>query len=105
MKPDELRTETFTQLTAPGSTTGLRVSNNIYHTMQYKLANKNTNVVVKLQGSLDNTNWFDITSEATQTANGTYYLSFEGIIKYIRFTFVSESGGTAATLDVIYLGA
>jgi len=103
MKPEYLRTGTFTQLTAPGSTTSFKTSNNIYHTMQYVVANKNTNVVVKLQGSLDNTHWFDITAETTQTSNGTYYLAFEGAISYIRFTFVSEDGGTDATIDVTYL--
>lgn len=104
MLPRELRIETFTQLTSAGSTTGYAVDNNIYHTMQYKIASINTNVIVKLQGSLDNTNWFDLTSETTQTSNGTYKLTYEGAIKYIRFTFVSETGGTAATIDVIYFG-
>ena len=26
-------------------------------------------------------------------------------VKYVRFSFVSEIGGTAATLDVVYLGS
>lgn len=99
-----MRTKTFTQLTAPSSTDSYEVDDYNYHTIQYKVANKDTNVVVKIQGSLDNTNWFDCTNETTQTANGTYYLSFTGALRYIRFTFVSETGGTAATINAVYFG-
>ena len=63
-----------------------------------------TNVVIRLQGSLDKTNWFhlDATSvDTTITADGTYSLIYDGVgdISYIRMYFVSESGGTASTLD------
>jgi len=64
-----------------------------------------TNVVVRAQGSLDNVNWFSLDfdeEDATYTANGTYAIRYDGDgeIRYIRIYWVSESGGTAATLDV-----
>lgn len=104
----------FTQLTAPGSTTETSADNFHHATYQVVVAAINTNVIVMGEGSLDGTNWFPLApkdntvsgvtysgAQATITANGTYALLFENTkAKYIRFTWVSESGGTAATLDV-----
>jgi len=101
-------TESFTQLTAAGSTDSVKVigcKNFIY---QYTIASINTNVVVRAEGSLDNTNWFNLDTDdadTTQTANGTYAFQHDGDgeLCYTRFTFVSESGGTAATIDVVIM--
>ena len=92
----------FTQLTAPGSTASTKVAGNRNYTFQYKVAAINTNVIVVAQGSLDGTNFFSLASNVTQTVNGTYYLTYSNLLlEEIRFTWVSETGGTAATLDVI----
>ena len=82
-----------------------------------KVASINTNVVVNVDGSMDGTNFFTVplvntavaslalsANLATITANGTYLLQASGKMKYVRLTWVSEAGGTAATLDVVYFG-
>jgi len=71
---------------------------------QYTIAAINTNVAVRLEGSLDNVSWFHLHGDdgnLTKTANGTYAMMYQGLgeINYIRFYFVSETGGTDATIN------
>jgi hypothetical protein len=94
----------FTQLTAAGSTaaTNVRPYSNI--TFQILIATIDTSVTVRVEGSMDNTNWFNMNDagvDTTYTANGTYQLSKSNVaVEYVRFTFVSEVGGANATIDV-----
>ena len=99
--------QTFTQLTAPGNTAEVNVNAINNHVFQVKLANKDTNVDVNIEGSLDGTNFFVIkASDVQYTTNGNYFITETDLqVKFIRFSFVSEIGGTAATLDVVYLGS
>jgi hypothetical protein len=63
------------------------------------VASVNTNVIVALEGSIDETNWSKIIANTTITANGTtHYNVANHPVKFIRPVFVSESGGTAATV-------
>ena len=63
------------------------------------VASINTNVVVALNGSIDGTNWAKIIANNTITANGTtHYNVANHPVKFIQPVFVSESGGTAATV-------
>ena len=60
------------------------------HTFQVTLANKNTNVSVQPEGSLDGTSWFALATAATQTANGTYTFSIANTpVDYILLTPIS----------------
>lgn len=111
-------TETFTQLVVPGVTDEVSVEGAKNHTTSVTVASINTNVLLQVEGSVDGTNYFKLPLEdvvvsglaitsnvATITANGTYLLYVKDVtIKNIRTNFVSESGGTAATIDVLYLG-
>lgn len=97
---------TFAQLTAPGSTSATTVTAYKNYTLQYKVASIDTNVVVRLEGSLDGTNWINLDSDGdtTITANGTYGFKLSNTpLAQIRFTFVSEAGGTAATIDAVLM--
>jgi len=72
---------------------------------QILIAGITTNVVVRVQGSMDGENWANaslIEADTTYTANGTNLLYYkgDGQFTYIRLYWVSESGGTAATIDV-----
>jgi len=72
---------------------------------QIVIAAITTSLVVRLQGSLDNENWFNASEEdgdCTYTANGAYAIRYDGKgeIRYIRLYFVSETGGTDATIDI-----
>ena len=91
-------------LSAPGSTDVVRMYGSKGFMLQYTVATINTSVVVKAEGSVDNSSWFDLSedeSAVTKTANGTYAMLCETEVPFIRFTFVSEAGGTAATIAVL----
>lgn len=94
-------------LTAPGTTTAVEVySNNKFSTKNYALvvtvANIDTNVVVRLDGSIDGTNYGALISN-TITANGTYVYNISGCpMKFLRGNFLSETGGTAATVTISF---
>jgi len=63
------------------------------------LANKNTSVVVRLEGSIDGTNYAPIIANQTISANGTTsYSVSDRPVKFIKPVFVSEAGGTDATV-------
>jgi len=91
-------------LTAPGTSdvTLVQLGDN-FDTRNYTLfvtvAAINTNVIVALEGSIDGTNYSKIIANQTITANGTtHYNIANHPVKFIRPNFVSESGGTAATV-------
>lgn len=91
-------------LTAPGNGNLLQVAvNNTFSTQSYTLivtvATIDTNVVVCLEGSIDGTTFAPIIANQTITANGSFAYSVSGRpVKWVRPKFVSESGGTAATV-------
>lgn len=101
-----------TALTTPSSTEVLvaKESGDFINSfvLQYTIAGISTNVVVKAEGSLDNSNWFNLDdsgNNTTHTSDGTFQMHKENTpVTYLRFTMVSESGGTAATINVKYLG-
>lgn len=99
---------TFTQLTAPGATAGFATPDRNFHSIWVTVANINTNVVIRIEASPDNSIWANADAsglDTTITANGTYlFVVPETPMGYTRVNFVSESGGTAATIDAKYLG-
>jgi hypothetical protein len=63
------------------------------------VATIDTNVVVALNGSIDGTNWSKIITNQTITSNGTSHCNVANHpVKFIQPVFVSEAGGTAATV-------
>ena len=107
----------ITQLTAAGQTAGQDVSLCTYYGYTVTVASINTNVIVGLQGTIDGSNWSELTlkntavtglsissNRCTITANGTYLIWSEAPVSLVRFNFISESGGTAATLDCDFFG-
>lgn len=98
----------FTQLTAPGTTDALEVKSLKYHTLAYTVTSINTNVVLRAEGSLDGTNWFNLDgndTDVTVSSNTSNAFVFFGNLSNIRGNFVSETGGTAAKVDFVYSGA
>ena len=96
--------QTDSALEAPGVGTALQVAvNNTFCTKDYTLittvASINTNVKVSLEGSIDGTNYGEIIAEKTITSNGTsVYNVANNPVRWIRPKFISEAGGTAATV-------
>ena len=69
------------------------------YTFFVTVASINTNVIVALNGSIDGTNWSKIIANQTITANGTaHYNVANHPVQYVQPIFVSESGGTEATV-------
>ena len=98
---------TWTQLTAAGNSAGFATPGLTRHSVWCTVAAIQTNVVIRVEGSLDNSVWANLDSSNTDftvTANGTYGFTFEGLLAYIRVVFVSETGGTNVTVDAKYLG-
>lgn len=94
-------------LSAPGNTEPVFAMPHSKHTIQYTVASIDTSVTVGAYGSLDGTSWFNLDAndtDTTQTLDGTYGMIFDGMTKYIVFSFVSEAGGTSATISAKYLG-
>lgn len=95
---------TFTTMTAPGVTTSVEVSNYHHFTFQITIAAINTTVTMRMEGSLDNAAFFNMDDNGvdyTVAANDTYSMRAEHRkVKYVRFRFVSETGGTAVTAAV-----
>jgi len=107
--PDSLFV-TYPLLSAPasGDSTSVYLPPTIV-TKNYSLfvtvASINTNVIIALEGSIDRTNWSKIIANTTITANGTtHYTVANHPMRYVQPVFVSESGGTAATV-LFSLGA
>jgi hypothetical protein len=93
---------TLGTLTAAGVTDfqALGVQDNIV--FQVTVATIGTNVVIRLEGSLDATSWFNLdTAEAdtTLTANGTTaYAVTQAPVPYVRGRLVSLSGGSPSVV-------
>ena len=102
---------TDTTLTAPGDGTVIQVaSNNIFATKSYTLtvtiADIDTNVVVRLDGSIDGTNYAPIIAAQTITSNGTsVYSVSDRPVKFVKAVFVSESGGDNSATVLFNLAA
>ena len=95
---------TESTLTAPAAATALQVAvNNLFSTKDYTfivtVASVDTNVIVRLEGSVDGTNYAPIIANQTITANGTTVYSVASRpVKWLKTNWVSEAGGTAATV-------
>lgn|SRR5574343_697347 len=94
---------TQTQLTAPGTTAHLPISKNggvKYFSLV--CATLNTSVTVRVE----NTNGTSVVSQGIDqviSANGTYNIPVFPASSHIRLNFVSEVGGTAATITPTYV--
>jgi len=97
---------TFTTLAAAGSTASTFIGGFTELVWQYTIAAINTTVVVRAEGSLDDSSWFNLEADSevagyvdtTIIANGTYSFHWAGQVNFVRFRCVSESGGTDVTI-------
>ena len=80
--------------TAIGSTSGVRVNSRAF-LLQTQVAAVGTSVTVRLEGSLDGTNFFALGSDQTYTANGFFAATYLEIpVAFVRATLVTISAGT-----------
>jgi hypothetical protein len=64
--------------------------------------------VVKPEGSLDGSNWFTLADDSintiTYSANGTYGVTWRGILGVFRFTLVSVTSGGSVQASILVGG-
>jgi len=84
-------------LTSAGVTSSVQTAG-VDLLFQVTVSSIGTNVVVRFEGSLDDTNFFNLDQDeldTTITANGTRGFALNGCpTKYVRLRLVSISGGT-----------
>jgi hypothetical protein len=89
--------QSLTTLTAAGETNGIEVYATAI-TFQVTVSSIGTNVVIRLEGSLDDTSYFNLDqsgADTTITLNGTYGFCLSGCpVRYVRLRVVSISSGT-----------
>ena len=94
-------------LTAAGATDFQALGPQDNLVFQVTVSSIGTNVVIRLEGSLDATNWFNLDSaeqDATLTANGTTaYSVSQAPVPYVRGRLVSLAGGTPSVLFKVSL--
>lgn len=91
------------ELTTLNTTSSYRTNQSDKFTFQYVITNISTNVVMRAEGSLDNTNFFNLNddeTDTTYTANGTYMMHKDNFkAQWVRARLVSEVD-TTVTVDV-----
>lgn len=74
-------------------------------TFQVTVSSIGTNVVIRFEGSLDGTNYFNLSSasvDTTITADGTYGYALSGCpVQFARLRLVSISGGTPTVATIL----
>jgi len=97
-------TAALTSLTAAGTTNSIKVNARAV-TFQVTTSSIGTNVVVRFEGSLDDTNFFNLDQDeldTTITANGTRGFALNGCpVEYVRLRLVSITGGTPTVACVV----
>ncbi len=87
----------FADLTSAGVTSSV-VTAGVNLLFQVTVSSIGTSVVVRFEGSLDDTNFFNLDQDeldTTITANGTRGFALNGCpVKYVRVRLVSLTGGT-----------
>jgi hypothetical protein len=100
---------TATALTSAGVTSNVPTVGAEDFVIQVLVANIGTNVVIRIEATLDETNWFncDYDGDTTITANGTTAFNIPNApLRAIRGRLVSISGGTpSVTFSFSRLGA
>ena len=93
---------TLGTLTAAGATDYASSSRSDNAMFQVTVSSIGTNVVIRFEGSLDATNWFNLDSnnvDTTITANGTTgYTMMQAPVAFMRGRLVSLSGGTPSVV-------
>lgn len=97
-------TAALTSLTAAGTTGSIKVNAQAV-TFQVTVSSIGTNVVVRFEGSLDDTNFFNLDQDeldTTITANGTRGFALNGCpVEYVRLRLVSFTGGSPTVACVV----
>jgi hypothetical protein len=97
--------ESLQTLTAVGATNPLEISGT-NSTFQVTVSGIGTDVVIRLEGSVDGVGYFNLNDAGTNytiTANGTYGYGLGAAcpVRFVRLVLVSFSGGTPSVACVV----
>lgn len=94
----------LTTLTAVGTTNAVEIGGRDI-AFQVTVSGIGANVVIRLEGTLDGTNYFNLDqngSDTTLAANGTTgYILSSAPVKAVRLNLVSYSGGTPSVAGLV----
>lgn len=97
-------TAALTSLTAAGTTGSIKVNAQAV-TFQVTVSSIGTNVVIRMEGSLDNVSFFNLDQDELDTtisANGTRGFALNGCpVEYVRLRLVSFTGGSPTVACVV----
>jgi hypothetical protein len=100
----DFEVEALDTLTSAGVTTAIDTTG-INLCFQVTVSSVGTNVVIRFEGSLDDTSFFNLdqsNTDTTITANGTYgYALANCPVRYVRLRLVSLSGGTPSVASKV----
>lgn len=103
-----ITTNTFTALTTTGNTAAFDTSGALNHTIYLKVGGTAaaSTCTFRLQGSLNNSDWYNISSSDINCATSST-VTFEAgkLAAYVRGSLLTFSGGTAPTLTLQYAGS
>jgi hypothetical protein len=87
---------TFDTLTSPSVSENAIGYSATAITFQVEATGIGTNAIIRLEGSLTGTNYYNLNTDGdiTLTANGTYGYLLNAPGRYVRVRFVSSLGGT-----------
>ena len=96
--------QSLTTLTAAGVTSGIEVYATAI-TFQVTVSSIGTNVVIRLEGSLDDTSYFNLDqsgADTTFTINSTYGFCLSGCpVRYVRLRVVSINSGSPSITAMV----
>ena len=97
-------TAALTSLTAAGTTNSIKVNAQAV-TFQVTVSDIGTNVVIRLEASLNDIEFFNLDqneTDTTITANGTRGFALNGCpVEYVRLRLVSFTGGTPTVASIV----
>lgn len=101
--PAQLSRITWTTMSATGTTAAFNVPGSDVHTIAAIVTGSPSSCTMHLEGSLDGTNYFDISGDQTCTSNVMFHVTARAVA-LVRANVTLFSGGTSPTISITYLG-
>ncbi len=73
------------------------------HTLQFITTGTPASATLCLEGSIDGTNWFDLSGTQSCAASGMFHVVNKPVL-FVRVNLLTLVGGTAPTVTSTYLG-
>lgn len=98
-----VKRNTFAAQNATGQTTGFLAST-FNHAIELIVTGSPSTCTYRLQGSIDNSTWFNISASDITCTSTTVAYEVDKPVVYVRGNLATLSGGTAPTVTLKYAG-